>query len=107
MAAKPEANNSQVPGSGTVPGVPPLPQGIGFFFFPVLSPSASVPVAPFFFFTGPQSPSGNGGGEREMKFPPTNGLYTLSGPAGPRPGTSGRLSKADSKAAGGACMAVP
>src|SRR5437763_1282747 len=56
MAAKPEANNSQVPGSGTVPGDPPtLPQGPSFFFFPLVSPSPSSPVEPFF-FTGAQMP---------------------------------------------------
>src|SRR5258708_18764029 len=106
MAAKPDANNSQVAGSGTVPGDPLLPQGPVFFFFPLALASTAIPSAPFFFFTGPQRPSGKGGGESEMKFPPPNGLAALTGPTGARPGTSGRFSKADSNAAGGPCMAV-
>src|SRR5258708_19488587 len=107
MAAKPDASNSQVAGSGTVPGDPLLPHGPVLFFFPLALASTSIPSAPFFFFTGPQRPSGKGGGESEMKFPPPNGLATLSGPTGSRPGTSARLSKADSNAARAPCIAVP
>src|ERR1039458_610776 len=108
MAAKPEATITQVPGSGTTPEEPPLPQGLLFFFFPLPSPPPSIAIVPFF-FTGPQRPSGNGGGEMGTQFPPANGLYKLklSGAAGPRPGTSGRLSSADWNGTGGACIAVP
>src|SRR5271157_1001093 len=104
MAASPEANSTQVPGSGTTP-VTPDPQAPAFFFFPPTSPS---PISPEpFFFTGSQRPVGNGGGASGTQFPATNGSYKLSRPAGPRPGISGRLSNADSKATGGDCVAVP
>src|SRR5258708_34942856 len=105
MAAKPDASNSQVAGSGTVPGDPLLPQGPVFFFFPLALASTSIPSAPFFFFTGPQRPSGKGGRESEMKFPPPNGLATLSGPTVSKPVNSGRVRKADSHTPRGACMA--
>src|SRR5258708_12232092 len=98
MAAKPDASNSQVAGSGTVPGDPLLPQGPVLFFFPLALASTSIPSAPFFFFTGPQRPSGKGGGESEMKFPPPNGLATLSVPTGSRPTTPSRLTTANSTA---------
>src|SRR5260370_36716933 len=98
MAAKPDANNNQVAGSGTVPGDPLLPQGPVFFFLPLAFASTAIPSAPFFFFTGPQRPSGKGGGESEMKFPPPHGLAALRGPTGSRPGTSGRLCQTDSNA---------
>src|SRR5580704_7659335 len=103
MAAKPEANNTHVPGSGMVP-VDPLPQGPTFFFFSPTSPT-SLPVAPFF-FTGPQTPTGNGGGEMGIQFPPPKGLFEFSGGTGSRPG-GGPLSSADWKGTGGACIAVP
>src|ERR1022692_3238502 len=100
MAAKPEANINQVPGSGTVAG-PLTPQGPTFFFLPPLPPSPVVPM-PFFFFSGPQRPTGRGGGAMGTKLPPTNGLYKLSGPAGSKVAVSGRLSNADGNATGGA-----
>src|ERR1700674_5012489 len=86
MAARPEANMTQVPASGTTP----VPQGPPPFFF--LPPSPSPPTQhPFslvpFFLVGPQSPEGSGGGEIGVQFPPTNGSYKLSGPTAPRPGT--------------------
>ena len=90
MAARPEANNNQVPGSGTVPE-DPLPH---FFLFPVsaVQPQSSVGT---FLFDGEQRPAGNGGGAMGIHVPPTNGLYKLNGSKGPRPGISGRLSNAD------------
>src|ERR1700693_3414343 len=103
MAAKPGANSSQVPGSGTDPGA--SPQGPGFFFFPVpVSPPS--PPAPFF-LTGAHKPSGIGGGAMGTQFPPTNGLYKASGPIGSAPGTIGRFNRADSHGAGGILIAVP
>src|SRR5271155_4487611 len=103
MAANPEANSIHVPGSGTTPVAPP--QAPGFFFFPTASSSPSLPGT--FFFTGPQRSAGKGGGEIGTQFPPTKGSYKLSGPAGPRPGRSGRPSNADWKTTGGDCVAVP
>ena len=95
MAASPEINITHVEGSGTVDGVPVLPQGPGFFF-PLLPDALVVPpVPPFFTGTGPQTPSGNPGGERANPLPPVKGLYKLKGPPGSKPGVGGRFSRAD------------
>src|SRR6267154_4969274 len=103
MAANPEAKRSQVPGSGTVSGPPPLTsQETGFFFLP-LAP-LTAPLAPFT-FTGVQRPAGNGGGDSGMKLPPSKGSYKLSGPTPSNPGICGLLRNADSKGTAGDCMA--
>src|SRR3984957_5181581 len=106
IAANPEANSTQVPGSGTTPG----PQGPPFFFLPPLSPSSpaqqplcSVP----FFLPGPQRPEGMGGGEIGIQDPPPIGSYNVKGPRGPDPGPLGRFNRADWNGTGGACVAVP
>src|ERR1022692_4005719 len=86
MRAKPETNSTQVPGSGSTPGAP---QGPPFFLTspsPTQQPVSTVP----FFLTGPHRPTGNGGGAMGTQLPPTNGLYRLSGPAGPSPGACSR-----------------
>src|SRR5208337_5686497 len=101
MPARPVAIINQVPGSGTTPGF--TPQGF-FLFFPL--PVPSFPPLPFF-FSGPQTLVGNGGVEMGIQFPPPNGLYKLSGGAGPRPGAPVRSSNADSNGTGGPCRAVP
>src|SRR5580693_2776651 len=104
MATKPEASINQVPGSGTTPA-DPLPQAPDVDVFPL--PPASISISPLpFFLTGEQTLSGNGGEEKDTQPPPTNGSYKPIGPAAPRP-VSGRFSKADSNATGGACIAVP
>jgi len=73
MAAKPETTISQVPGSGTTPPPPPLPQGFPFRLVVVD------------FFPTPQTP-GSGGGEIGTQMPVPKGLNVLSGSVGPIPG---------------------
>src|ERR1700722_1199158 len=103
MAAKPDANSSQVPGSGTVSVPPPTSQETGLFFLP---PVLTGAAAAFVFPPGAQRPTGNGGADRDRKLPPTNGSYKLSGRTVSVPGIWGRFS-ADSKGTPGDCMAMP
>src|SRR5260370_41446189 len=101
MAANPEANRTQVPGSGTGSGPPLTSQETGLFFLPPAP--LTVPAVPFV-FTGAQRPVGNGGGASGMKLPPVNGAYKLSGPTGSTPGICGRSKDADSHRTAGNCM---